>query len=48
MMGVEWLCCYITAFDAEQTGHNTDWARLYGATVHDRLSESWDTQLASP
>ena len=28
MMGVQTLCCYVTAFDAEQTGRNTDWARL--------------------
>lgn len=28
MMGVERLCCYITAFDAEQTGRNTDWGKI--------------------
>lgn len=28
MMGVERLCCYITAFDAEQTGRNTDWLKI--------------------
>lgn len=27
-MGVETLCCYITAFDAEQTERNTDWGKI--------------------
>ena len=28
MMGVERLCCCITAFDAGQTGRNTDWGKI--------------------
>lgn len=28
MMGVERLCCYKTAFDAGQTGRNTDWGKI--------------------
>ena len=28
IIGVEMLCCYITALDAEQTGRNTDWVKI--------------------
>ena len=28
MTGVERLYCYITAFDAGQTGRNTDWGKI--------------------